>query len=261
MTRGYAFFDLDHTILPHDTQSLFCNFVLRREGWRRVYLLGFTGFLILGGLRLIPLATMKRAFFGFLRGMTPERIAELVEEFVETDFLDSLYPAVVAEIERHRREGRLLVLNSASPTFYLDAIGKRLGFDEIFGTALVIEPRQPWLPRLAGPNNKRGAKIDAMRERGLIDPDMCLLPDSWAYSDSPADLPLLQLAEHPVMIHPGRRLAKHGWSEGWRAMTPARPYAGTWGDRLATVQQVLGIYRVAKAVKTDNPFAEARKCE
>jgi HAD superfamily hydrolase (TIGR01490 family) len=261
MTRGYAFFDLDHTILPHDTQSLFCNFVLRREGWRRVYLLSFAGFLILGGLRLIPLATMKRAFFGFLRGMAKERIAELVKEFVATDFLDSVYPAVVAEIERHRREGRLLVLNSASPTFYLDVIGKQLGFDEVFGTPLVIEPHQPWLPRLAGPNNKRGAKIDAMRERGLIDPDMPLLPDSWAYSDSPADLPLLELAEHPVMIHPGRRLAAHGWDEGWRTMTPAQPYAGTWGDRLATVQQVLGLYRVRKVTGIDNPFAEAGKSE
>ncbi len=32
--RSYAFFDLDHTLLPFDTQALFCNFVLRRERWR-----------------------------------------------------------------------------------------------------------------------------------------------------------------------------------------------------------------------------------
>jgi hypothetical protein len=37
--KGYALFDLDHTLLPFDTQALFCNFVIRREPWRIIYLL------------------------------------------------------------------------------------------------------------------------------------------------------------------------------------------------------------------------------
>lgn len=41
MDRRFAFFDLDHTLLPFDTQALFCNFILQREGWRRVWLLWF----------------------------------------------------------------------------------------------------------------------------------------------------------------------------------------------------------------------------
>ena len=46
--RGVAVFDLDGTLLAWDTQLLFCQFVLRREGWRRCYLLLF--------LPLLPLA-------------------------------------------------------------------------------------------------------------------------------------------------------------------------------------------------------------
>ena len=38
----FALFDLDQTLLPYDTQALFCNFVLRRHGWRRGYLGLFT---------------------------------------------------------------------------------------------------------------------------------------------------------------------------------------------------------------------------
>ena len=34
MPQSFAFFDLDHTLLPFDTQALFCNFVLKRERGR-----------------------------------------------------------------------------------------------------------------------------------------------------------------------------------------------------------------------------------
>lgn len=50
---GLALFDLDQTLVPWDTQLLFCNCVLREEPWRRVYLLVFLPFLplvhVLGG--------------------------------------------------------------------------------------------------------------------------------------------------------------------------------------------------------------------
>lgn len=242
--RGYAFFDLDHTLLPHDTQALFCNFVLRREGWRRVYLLWFVPCLLLAALRLLDLRTMKRVFSSYLVGMRRDRLECLVGEFVAGDFQRALYPEVVAELERHRAEGRLLVLNSASPAFYLGAIAERLGFDHWFGTAMEAPERMPWLPPIEGPNNKHGAKIAAMRERGLIPAEGGPLTDAWSYSDSSADLPLLRLAEHGVMIHPGRRLAEEGARHGWIEMKPQRPYRGRWGGRFATLRQIAGVYRV-----------------
>jgi predicted DNA-binding transcriptional regulator YafY len=61
----------------------------------------------------------------------------------------------------------------------------------------------PWPPQFTGPNNKREAKITAMRVRGLLKPDSALpLPGAWAYTDSVADLPLLDCAEHGVLVHP-----------------------------------------------------------
>lgn len=244
MSRSFAFFDLDHTLLPHDTQALFCNHVLKREGWRRIWLLWFLPCLPLAALRLLSLRTMKRLFLGYLWGMPRETLEAHVADFLEGDFAAALYPEVVTEVERHRAEGRILVLNSASPEFYLRGIAKKLGFDEVFGTRLVVSDRMPFLPRIEGPNNKHGEKIAAMRERGLLPDEPPVLPDSWSYSDSSADLPLLNLAENAVMIHPGPKLSAIGQSRGWRTMTPLRPYAGKWGGRLAMALQVLGLYRV-----------------
>lgn len=244
MPRSFAFFDLDHTLLPHDTQALFCNFVLQREGWRRIWLLWFLPCVPLAALRLLSLRTMKRLFLGYLVGMPRERLAAHVAAFLESDFTAALYPEVVAEVERHRSEGRLLVLNSASPDFYLHGIASKLGFDHVFGTRLMIPDRMPLLPRIDGPNNKHGEKIAAMRGAGLIPDAPPVLVDAWSYSDSSADLPLLELAEHAVMIHPGARLAAIGAEREWRTMTPPRPYAGKWSGRFTMLLQVLGLYHV-----------------
>jgi len=249
MARRFAFFDLDHTLLPFDTQALFCNFILQREGWRRVWLLWFLPCVPLAAIRLLSLRTMKRLFLGYLVGMKREKLEAHVAAFLESDFANALYPAVVAEVERHRSEGRILVLNRASPDFYLHGIAAKLGFDHVFGTGLVVPERLPWLPRIEGPNNKHGEKITAMRRAGLIPEEPCLLADSWSYSDSSADLPLLELVEHAVMIHPGAKLAAIGASQDWRTMTPRRPYAGKWSGRLATLRQVLGCYRVEPVQK------------
>ena len=165
MSAGYAFFDLDHTLLPHDTQALFCNFVLRREGWRRIFLAWFLPCLPLAALRILDRRSTKRVFFSFLWGMEREKLEGYVDEFVATDFDAALYPEVVAEIERNREEGRRLVLNSASPTFYLEAVAAKLGFTDFVGSEMEMGERMAFLPRLEGPNNRRDAKIAAMVER------------------------------------------------------------------------------------------------
>lgn len=244
MSHGYALFDLDHTLLPYDTQALFCNFVLRKEGWRRIYLLWYLPCLPLAAI--ISLRTAKRLFFSYLWGMDRERLEQYVDEFLESDFECALYPDVVAEVKRNKEEGRTLILNSASPEFYLAGIARKLGFDHFIGTDMKVGDKVPFLPPIQGPNNKHGAKIEAMRARGLIPPDVEMLADSWAYSDSSADIPLLSVAEHGVMIHPGEKLAAVGLDRGWRTMTPRRPYEGKWSARWTSLKQAFGIYEMPR---------------
>lgn len=248
MSRGFALFDLDHTLLPHDTQALFCNFVLRREGWRRIYLLWFALSLPLAAVKLISLRTMKRVFSSYLFGMKREDLEAYVAAFLDTDFENALYPAVVEELERNRQEDRILILNSASPEFYLKGIAEKLGFDHFIGTNMEVRDTMAFLPEISGPNNKHEAKVVAMQERSLIPEGVLdeevLLGDSWAYSDSSADIPLLSIVEHGVMIHPGEKLETVGLEKGWRTMTPARPYSGKWGNRWAALKQACGLYVV-----------------
>ena len=242
----YAFFDLDHTILPQDTQALFARFVMTRQPWRRIYLLWYLPTLIPGALKLLKLRTMKRIFFSYLFGMPGKQLLDLAEEFATTIVPKVAYPEIVAEVERLKSEGYTMILNSASPEFYVEKIAKQFGFDHYLGTDLILEDKMPFLPSIVGPNNKYAAKITAMQTKGLIpeghnweedEP----FPDSWAFSDSHADIPLLSIAEHGVTIHPGEKLLAKAKQKDWAIRHPKQPYRGKWGGRLATLSLALGL--------------------
>jgi HAD superfamily hydrolase (TIGR01490 family) len=223
--QPYAFFDLDGTLLPWDTQLMLANFVFRRAGWRRLLLLPVLLALPLKLSGLVSTRTVKRLFLGFLSGLEKTRIEAMADEFVDRVALPAMWPEMLAEIESRRGEGCILVLNTASPGFYAEPIARRLGFDHCVGTEVEIGAgdRLAWPPPFRGPNNKRQAKVEAMRARGWIVPGTGLpLPGAWAYSDSSADLPLLGCAQHGVLVDPRPALAALGRSRGWREIRPAR---------------------------------------
>ena len=239
-----AFFDLDRTIVPHDTQALFAQFVITKQPWRRVYLLWFLPCLIPALLGLFDLRAMKRIFFSFLWGATSKQVKSWADQFAGEVVPNVAYREVISEVERLRSEGYTTVLNSASPILYVEGIARHFQFDHYIGTELTILDRMPFLPAIRGPNNKHAAKVEAMQKRGILPHNWDHskpLPKSWAYSDSSTDLPLLELAEHAVTVHPGRKLREIAHVRSWEILTPPRPYSGKWGDRLAEISLALGL--------------------
>lgn len=252
-----ALFDLDHTLLPHDTQGLLANFILRRQRWRTLLHLPFLAVAPARALRLVSTRFLKRMFLNYLWRLPQAGLGQLVEEFVAVEVRPRLYAPLLEELERHRREGRVTVLNSASPEFYVSAIGNALGFDHAFGTRVDPGPGPGvrWLPRIDGPNNKRAAKLERMRALLGVGPGEPWpghdgrppLDDSWAYSDSAADVPLLRLARHKVLVHPAGEFSAIGAAEGWDmiVLTPPRPYDSETGAKLTSLRQAFGLYPAA----------------
>ena len=238
----FALFDLDHTLLPHDTQPLFCNFVLKRERWRVLLHAVFLPVAVLRALGLVPLALAKRAFMAYLWRMPRERLARYTREFAEGEVRPRAYPELLAEMRRHREEGRVLVLNTASPVIYAPAIAEALGFDHCVATPVILGDPLPLLPKLGGPNNKHEQKIPNMEAQvpGMKALDPASRAECWSYSDSRADIPLLEYSGHRVLVHPSHALAAH--FPDATILRPARPYHGKAGDMLAVARQFLGLY-------------------
>lgn len=215
--RGIALFDLDGTLLAWDCQLLFRHFVLRREPWRGIFLPVFLLFLPLAGI--LGSGRMKQIFLSFLCGMSPEKLAACCRGFAAS-VMPAIYPEMRGELERRRADGDVLILASASPEFYVLEIGRLLGFDLTLGT--VVETGG-FFPRLV--NHKGVAKVTRLRE---------VLPASWfesgklrrchGFTDSRADLPMLELCEAATVVNPSPELAALAERRGWRIVRPWKPW-------------------------------------
>lgn len=242
-----ALFDLDHTLLPHDTQALFCNYVLKREPWRVFLHALFLPFAVLRGLGLCSTALAKRAFHAYLLGMPVNRLRRYARQFAAESVDAWMYPELRAELMRHRHQGRVTILNTASPAFYAQAIAEQWAFDYWVATEVALEQTVPFLPKLPTGNNKREAKIPALFRRvpALQGQDTQAKSDSWAYSDSSADIPLLELCGHRILIHPSSQLKAHFASDSLAVvLTPKRPYRTRWGNVVCMLRQLVGLYPV-----------------
>jgi HAD superfamily phosphoserine phosphatase-like hydrolase len=225
-------FDLDGTLLPWDCQILFCHRVLREQPWRRFYLFVFPLFLPLA--KWLGAGPMKRIFLCYLWRMDRTEIERHAREFAASL---EFYPELLAEIERQRGEGRLLVLASASPEFYVAEIGRRLGFDLALGTPVGIGAHSPFFPDLD--NHKGEAKVHRLR---------ALLPAAWfadgvlrdshGYTDSTADLPMLAICEKATLVNPSPRLAAMAAGRDWTIVRPALPWRSKV-DRLKRMARYL----------------------
>lgn len=181
---------------------------------------------------------MKRVFLSYLWGMPPEKLAVYAREFGERT-MPAIYPELRSEIERHRAAGDLLVLTSASPEFYVSEIGKRLGFHLILGTVAEMGPLFPDLE-----NHKGAVKARRLRE---------ILPASYfegdqlrncrGYTDSTADLPMLELCQSATLVNPKPPLLAIGERHGWRVFRPARPWKTKADWAVRSLKLLLGIGR------------------
>ncbi|MEM9080908.1 MAG: haloacid dehalogenase-like hydrolase, partial [Verrucomicrobiota bacterium] len=145
--RGWALFDLDQTLVSWDMQAVWGNWVLRRQGWRRILLWPFLGLLPLA--KVLGSGTMKRLFLGCCWAMERRDLEEVAEAFAERYVPAICYPDILEMLEKEKAAGRKTVLVSASPESYVGRMGARLGCDHAVGTVVDWgEEAVGWCPRL-----------------------------------------------------------------------------------------------------------------
>lgn len=243
---GTALFDLDQTLIPWDTQLLFANYVMQQEPLRRLYLLIYLPFLPFA--KLVGTENLKRIFLSYLWGMRRERIEELAADFVEKVVPAHCYAEMLDRLAAERAAGKRCILLTASPDIYGLAIGKKLGFTEIIATPVDYGTAMPLFPDMPGGNNKREIKIQRLR---TLAPELFTngipLPNSTGYSDSHADLPMLEICEKAVIVHPTDRLLAASEGKGWELASPARPTTEKWQFAKNCALQALGLWKMKRA--------------
>lgn len=196
-----ALFDMDGTLFAGDSQLRFCRWVLRRHGWRRLYLLLMVPCGILRGLGIFNTERMKRAFLAYAWGMSADQLAQHCRDFVEQELLPVLYPPVLERLRAHQQAGDITILCSASPDCWTGLVGRALGFTHTIGTPLQPFRKLPFMPTIPPPGNNKGAnKLLRLAEKGITHADI-------GYTDSAADLPMLSICNRAVLVNPRREFA------------------------------------------------------
>jgi HAD superfamily hydrolase (TIGR01490 family) len=129
--------------------------------------------------------------------------------------LPRVYPQMLDVAWRHQDAGRPVYIVTAASQEIAELLARVLVFDGGIGARSEIRDGV-YTGRPEGPFTYREGKAEAIRQVAAgegID-----LAESYAYSDSESDLPMLRAVGHPVAVNPDAELARVAREEGWEIM-------------------------------------------
>jgi HAD superfamily hydrolase (TIGR01490 family) len=149
-----------------------------------------------------------------MKGIKTSRAREVFEWLSDKYLLPSLKKDTLKRLEDHQKNGFFTILISGSFQDVVDVIADRLGIDHAIGTKLeVIDNRISGriIPPVCLGQGKAELSRKFFQEKNL----KVNLKESFAYTDSVFDLPLLQLVGNPVAVSPDKELFELARKEGW----------------------------------------------
>ena len=213
-----AIYDMDKTVTRGPTYTAFLMHVaLRRAPWRLLFLPLVLLSLLAYALRLIDRGRLKEINHQLLIGpkIDPRVLKPLVDSFADRQVATNIRPGARQAIARDKAEGRRLVLATASYRLYAEAIGERLGFDDVIGTGSILGVDDRVRARIDGENCYGPAKLKMIAEwvekSGLTGAHGHVR----FYSDHVSDQPAFEWADEPVAVNPHGKLRQLAQQRGW----------------------------------------------
>ena len=207
-----AFFDLDHTLLNGANGNLVVMYMVktRRMGvdaiWKAIK------FTVLYRLNRLPREEVYRWTFRECGKYSMDELIGMLDESYEQYVMPRLFAEGAARVLEHAKKGHTTVIATAAGEYMSEKVRVQLGADDkIAAIAAVRDGRLTDEVEMPMPFSE-GKEILARRYaegRGVS------LDDCWFYSDSLADLPLLQAVGHPVAVNPQRALRRIAEERGW----------------------------------------------
>ncbi len=210
---GAAIFDLDRTLLRGATGPLLSRamydlgVVTRRlpgEG------LLYKVFDTLG--ETLPSIALARQATLVARGRAEDTFDAAADAAAEV-IVRAIHPNALSLIEQHHAAGRTVVLATTTPYHLIRPLADRIGVDHVIATRYRITAEGTFDGALDGPFVWSRGKLRAVRE--WADSAGVNLAESFAYSDSIYDLPLLSAVGRPAAVNPDPRLTLYALARGW----------------------------------------------
>lgn len=214
-----ALFDLDHTLLPLDSDYEWGVFTTR-IGWTDPKEFGRRNDEFFAHYQAGTLDVHDYVRFATeaVRTRGPEEAAAAHVRFMREVITPAIRPAARALLQAHREAGDEIVIVTATNEFITRPIAQALGVQELLAVQLERDASGWITGEIDGEPTMREGKVLRMQQwlaqRGL-DWDGV---ESTFYSDSMNDVPLLEKVDHPVATNPDARLRALAQERDWRIL-------------------------------------------
>jgi HAD superfamily hydrolase (TIGR01490 family) len=214
-----ALFDLDHTLLTGDCDEAWVEFLIERRVLERAsferanrevvdrYRRGEVGVL-----------EFTEFYVSTLADHALPQLETWRDEYLRQKIMPLISTAARELVGKHRTCGDLMVLTTAASRFLAFRIARELGFENLIATEPEMRGGR-FTGKVAGtPNMREGkiARLDAwLAERNDT---LARFRQSWFYSDSRNDIPLLSRVTHPVAVNADSTLAALASEKGWATL-------------------------------------------
>ncbi|MFZ5555725.1 MAG: HAD family hydrolase [Pseudomonadota bacterium] len=211
-----ALFDLDNTLLAGDSDFEWAQFLIeqgvldrevyeaRNQAFFDQYKAGTLDIHEFLDFQLKPLSRHPRC-----------QLDAWHAQFMERKIRPLMLPAAQALVARHREDGHVCAIITATNRFVTGPIAAAFGVEHLIATE-AEERGGEFTGRSAGTPCFREGKVTRLHEwlagRGVRLADV---QESWFYSDSHNDLPLLETVRYPVAVDPDATLGALAAARGW----------------------------------------------
>lgn len=218
-----AFFDLDRTLIEgFSAKEFFQERLFSRTMTTREVVSQFAGVLVyaIGNRNFASLAAVSA------RGVsgTPESaFMELGEEVYRKHLADKIYPEARALVQAHLAKGHTVAIVSAATRYQVEPVARELNIHEVMCTRMEVQNGRFTGKIIHPPCWGEGKAYAANQLAATHNLD---LAQSYFYTDSAEDLPLLEIVGRPRPLNPDAELDKIALERGWpiqRFRSGARP--------------------------------------
>lgn len=215
-----ALFDLDHTLLPIDSDYSWGQFTVQL-GWRDAesHTRANDAFYEQYKAGTLDIHEYIRFTVQALRERGVEQADAAHRRFMDEVIRPAMRPQALELVRRHQAAGDQVVIVTATNEFVTRPIATAFGVPELIAIDLERDAQGNPTGAIRGTPSFREGKVARVEqwlaERGL---DWSRVEHSTFYSDSINDLPLLDKVHEPVATNPDARLQAIAAERGWRIL-------------------------------------------